>query len=270
MNAYITYSIKTKTKSNRLKSSQLIVERRYNDFVWLHDKLFQQYKGVIIPPLPEKGMINRFSPEFIAHRRKKLEKFLRRVVNHYQLQNSDSLKQFLELSEQELLQVKEEPKQKKSFISFVTQSVSTVTNIGTSKEIDPWFDSNRSYFNALDQNIQNILNRSSQLSKKHKEMSQLWTDLALGASLTSTTEVESDKLLSSYWDRLAVTSNQISQLARELGDTQISSFEDNLKDYVRLIEAVKDMLNNRSHLLYVYQSMTKSLEQKKEKTTKNE
>lgn len=39
-----------------------IVIRRYSDFVWLRDRLFEKYKGIFIPPLPEKSAVgnNKF------------------------------------------------------------------------------------------------------------------------------------------------------------------------------------------------------------------
>lgn len=38
-----------------------IVIRRYNDFVWLRDRLFERYKGIFIPPLPEKSAVGEDS-----------------------------------------------------------------------------------------------------------------------------------------------------------------------------------------------------------------
>jgi len=41
-----------------------------------------------------------------------------------------------------------------------------------------------------------------------------------------------------------------------------------LKDYIRIIGAAKDLLSNRSHDLWLYQSATKSREAKQEKVEK--
>lgn len=45
-----------------------IVIRRYSDFVWLRDRLFEKYKGVFIPPLPEKSAVgnNIALPTFLG------------------------------------------------------------------------------------------------------------------------------------------------------------------------------------------------------------
>ncbi|KAI7746057.1 hypothetical protein M8C21_003733, partial [Ambrosia artemisiifolia] len=39
------------------QGSEKIVIRRYTDFVWLRDRLFEKYKGVFIPPLPKKSTV---------------------------------------------------------------------------------------------------------------------------------------------------------------------------------------------------------------------
>lgn len=39
-----------------------IVIRRYSDFVWLRDRLFEKYKGIFIPPLPEKSTVGKEQP----------------------------------------------------------------------------------------------------------------------------------------------------------------------------------------------------------------
>jgi len=46
-------------------------------------------------------------------------------------------------------------------------------------------------------------------------------------------------------------------------------FEDTLSDYTRLVDAVKDTLNNRSQSLYMWQMAQKTVEQKREKQAKN-
>ena len=57
MNAYISYKIITKTTMENYDQhdfTPFTVERRYKDFLWLYEELRSNYKGVIIPPLPDK------------------------------------------------------------------------------------------------------------------------------------------------------------------------------------------------------------------------
>ena len=39
------------------QGAEKIVIRRYSDFVWLRDRLFEKFKGIFIPPLPEKSTV---------------------------------------------------------------------------------------------------------------------------------------------------------------------------------------------------------------------
>lgn len=41
------------------------VERRYSDFVWLRKKLVKAYRGYVIPPIPEKGIVSMYLSELI-------------------------------------------------------------------------------------------------------------------------------------------------------------------------------------------------------------
>lgn len=41
-----------------------IVIRRYSDFVWLRDRLADKYKGIFIPPLPEKSAVGKNRKSF--------------------------------------------------------------------------------------------------------------------------------------------------------------------------------------------------------------
>ena len=45
------------TNLPEFEGPEKIVIRRYSDFEWLHDRLAERYKGVFIPPLPEKNAV---------------------------------------------------------------------------------------------------------------------------------------------------------------------------------------------------------------------
>ncbi|KAL7446230.1 hypothetical protein ACHAXM_010333 [Skeletonema potamos] len=71
------------------------VLRRYSDFLWLYERLHKERAGSIVPPLPEKQAVSRFSPEFVEERRVALERFLRRVILHPELMDCMALFTFL-------------------------------------------------------------------------------------------------------------------------------------------------------------------------------
>eukprot|EP00559_Dactyliosolen_fragilissimus_P001114 CAMPEP_0184862294 /NCGR_PEP_ID=MMETSP0580-20130426/6769_1 /TAXON_ID=1118495 /ORGANISM="Dactyliosolen fragilissimus" /LENGTH=562 /DNA_ID=CAMNT_0027360081 /DNA_START=119 /DNA_END=1807 /DNA_ORIENTATION=+ len=76
-------------------SGYTAVLRRYSDFLWLHERLQKERAGAIIPPLPEKQAVARFSAAFIEDRRANLERFLRRLAVHPELRDAPSLDTFL-------------------------------------------------------------------------------------------------------------------------------------------------------------------------------
>ncbi|KAF1327022.1 Sorting nexin 1 sorting nexin 2 vacuolar protein sorting protein 5, partial [Globisporangium splendens] len=105
VNAYCVYKVTSDVADNNAASSQ-VVDRRYSDFLWLHEQLSKQCAGFIIPPLPAKVVGILQGPEFLEHRRAGLERFLRKVVQHDELKNTNHFKSFLECSPVELTAIK--------------------------------------------------------------------------------------------------------------------------------------------------------------------
>jgi hypothetical protein len=76
------------------------VRRRYQDFLWLWDKLKREYQERIIPPLPEKNRLEylgRFTPDFIKRRQIALRRFLFRIDAHPTLTGSETFHNFLQV-----------------------------------------------------------------------------------------------------------------------------------------------------------------------------
>eukprot|EP01120_Amphizonella_sp_Union-15-10_P015753 TRINITY_DN8158_c0_g1_i1.p1 TRINITY_DN8158_c0_g1~~TRINITY_DN8158_c0_g1_i1.p1 ORF type:complete len:449 (+),score=116.58 TRINITY_DN8158_c0_g1_i1:110-1348(+) len=268
MNAFVTYSINTKCIDDPILGTKDInANRRYSDFVWLHDTLKTQYKGVIIPPLPEKNLINRFSPDVIDYRKSELERFLKRVLTHPKLVSSPHVLAFLENGE--LQKAPEDIATKsKGFFSTLTEKVTNI-NIGTVVETDEWFTDIKEYIKGLDLQLNNFYNKTTSLTKKRKEFVQIWEDFSQGATEYANVEIEKDKMLHRLFDKLGEITHQISSLHNETVEREVSQFESSLKDYIRTTAAVKDVLTNRDNALLKYQAAEKTLEQKKQKSEKN-
>lgn len=92
INSYISYKVNTQTNLPEFTYGQFSVIRRYSDFVWLAEQLQKDVSGAIVPPLPEKAVVGRFSAEFIESRRRLLEKFLARLAAHDELSTSKFFK----------------------------------------------------------------------------------------------------------------------------------------------------------------------------------
>jgi len=114
------------------------------------------------------------------------------------------------------------------------------------KEVDPWFESQRAYLANLDQHLQVLVQRSNANTRKKQEMVASLTDFAHAASLACGCEVGQDDGLADYWSKLSEILNQISTLTDELVHGETDLFEDQVKDYVRLVSACKDLVENRN------------------------
>ena len=81
--SYIAYLV-------TIKQLNINVRRRYTDFVWLHQIIFDLYPYIIVPPIPKKNKIggDRFNDVFICKRMRYLEKFLNWLVSIPHIKNS--------------------------------------------------------------------------------------------------------------------------------------------------------------------------------------
>ncbi|XP_011080753.1 sorting nexin 2B [Sesamum indicum] len=97
-NTYITYLITTSTNALDYGGSDFSVRRRFKDVVTLSDRLSEVYRGVFIPPRPDKSVVESQvmqKQEFVEQRRVELEKYLRRLARHPVIKKSDELRVFL-------------------------------------------------------------------------------------------------------------------------------------------------------------------------------
>lgn len=96
LDSYVTFRVATNTTHSDYDAHEYSVRRRYKDFLWLKQALERSHPGCIIPPLPDRSVLQqRFSQEFLRFRMLGLHQFLNRVVEHPSLCTEPSLKLFL-------------------------------------------------------------------------------------------------------------------------------------------------------------------------------
>ncbi|KAM9621057.1 sorting nexin-7 isoform 2-T2 [Morphnus guianensis] len=169
---FITYRVVTKTSRGEFDSSEYQVRRRYQDFLWLKSKLEAAHPTLIIPPLPEKfimkGMVERFSDEFIETRRKALHKFLNRIADHPTLTFNEDFKIFLTAQAWELSSHK---KQGPGLLSRMGQTVRAVASSvrGGVKNRPETFTEMNDYMETFSQKI-NVLDKiAHRIYKEERE-----------------------------------------------------------------------------------------------------
>eukprot|EP01125_Pyxidicula_operculata_P016686 TRINITY_DN5771_c0_g6_i1.p1 TRINITY_DN5771_c0_g6~~TRINITY_DN5771_c0_g6_i1.p1 ORF type:complete len:408 (+),score=110.34 TRINITY_DN5771_c0_g6_i1:1206-2429(+) len=267
VNAYITYYITTKVDDGN--TVQTI--RRYSDFDWLWNQLRQEFKCTLIPPLPEKGLMNRFSSEFVEYRRKELQRFLKRVLNNPVLSKSAALAPFLSESEPEFQKVRSSgvtqnktpsaEKEKKGisgfFSSLSKQFDQTITTVSSAMknveltEVDPWFSSSKSYVSHMAADLDKLQNDSSVFTQKNTEYAQALKELTVALYDLEKVE-ESDggnKQLAANCQSVDSAFDQIAVIQAELAKQQEEQFTHSVKDYMRLFGAAEELLQNRDDVL---------------------
>ncbi|KAJ3092980.1 hypothetical protein HK102_013772, partial [Quaeritorhiza haematococci] len=77
--------------------STITVHRRFRDFDWLHDRLLERLPSpaIILPTLPHKSYARRTEPEYIAKRKRALERYLNQLVRHPVARSEEVLMLFL-------------------------------------------------------------------------------------------------------------------------------------------------------------------------------
>jgi len=91
---YRITSSKGRTKPADSKVSICEIERRYNDFVILHQELRRKSEGIALPELPPKRF-NNMSSHVIAQRKKDLQNYLNLIATLPDGHGRDTIEAFL-------------------------------------------------------------------------------------------------------------------------------------------------------------------------------
>ncbi|XP_019160688.1 PREDICTED: sorting nexin 1-like isoform X2 [Ipomoea nil] len=254
--AYISYKVTTKTNLPDFQGQEKIVIRRYSDFVWLHDHLFEKYKGIFIPPLPEKSTVEkfRFSAEFIEMRCRALDVFINCIASHHELQKSEDLRIFLEADEQTMERAraqetsifKKKPSDLMQIFKDVQSKVSDVV-LGKEKPVEesnPEYEKLKHYIFELEDHLAEAQKHSYRLVKRHRELGQSLSDFGKAVKLLGTSEGNSlGKAFSDLGAKCELQSIKLQKEAHNL----LMNFEEPLKDYVRAVQSIKATMAERAN-----------------------
>ncbi|GMH30132.1 hypothetical protein Nepgr_031975 [Nepenthes gracilis] len=254
--AYISYRVITKTNLPDYQGPEKIVIRRYSDFVWLRDRLFEMYKGIFIPPLPEKSAVEkfRFSAEFIEMRRQALDIFVNRVASHHELRQSDDLRLFLQADEetmeraraQEMVIFKKKPADLMQIFKDMQAKVSDVV-LGKEKPVEestPEYEKMKHYIFELEDHLSEAQKHAFRLVKRHRELGQSLSDFGKAVKLLGACEEDAlGKAFSELGGRSEALSTKLQIEAHHL----LMNFEEPLKDYVRAVQSIKATIAERAN-----------------------
>ncbi|KAM9971697.1 hypothetical protein ACTFIW_011680 [Dictyostelium discoideum] len=291
MGAYAIYKIVTKSALNENPDykKEVSVNRRYSDFIWLRNALKETRKGCIIPQLPEKAVLNNRNKDFLEQRRRDLEKFLNRVVESNSLAQSNEILTFLEGSDEQLNAAKQSrPDQSNmesstmspppssqeggkmgKISSFFGNSISTLTQgVHSVKEIDGWFGDKKSYILQLDSTLHRLEDTINNVIKKRRELAAAMGELTSAGLSFSSCEIPVRQDIANGYQRLTEVENNIRQGMEDLSNNEQGYFEEGIRDYLRAISSVKELLNDRLDALMSMQNNERNVAAKKEKAAK--
>ncbi|KAF4043209.1 Vps5-like protein [Phytophthora infestans] len=273
MNAYISYKISLTTTRPQFSKSSFSVVRRYSDFVWIHGHLSALYPGVVVPPLPEKLLVGRFSPEFIESRRRALQLFLQRCCLHPELQHSEHLTTFLEASEDQLQAFRKDPRhaapnaQRGVLFQWLDDTVNTIsstlitpaTNLPkTPADIE--VEDMMAYIEGLEPIMTGLHKHAHGLTKRAREIADGLFEF--GVSFTLLGKSEENPSLQEGLNHIGHCSDKLSILAAEHAEREALHFEEPIFDYIRLVGAVKAALQKRNEVRCAYGAAVANLEAK--------
>eukprot|EP01025_Chloroclados_australasicus_P045032 TRINITY_DN490_c0_g2_i1.p2 TRINITY_DN490_c0_g2~~TRINITY_DN490_c0_g2_i1.p2 ORF type:complete len:408 (+),score=54.36 TRINITY_DN490_c0_g2_i1:243-1466(+) len=279
VNAYVSYKVRTKSSLSHFKSNEAEVIRRFSDFDFMDQQLKQQYKGVIVPPLPEKDVIQKYkyNPEFIEKRRRALQVYINRVANHPELYKTTEVQLFLEASEQDWWQHKrlykyEENAQKSTVgqtVQFFKGVVHSTQNLVQGRSVEATEDQEylrfKEYIVQLEKHLSDCYRRAADLVNKQQVLGGALVDF--GDAADKLGKFEQPRLQEAF-SQLGRHATELSRSTNEHAEKLNATFEAPLKEFYRMIRSVKATMVDRGNALNVVSQAQTEMENKSAKVAR--
>ncbi|XP_071496918.1 sorting nexin-30-like [Diadema antillarum] len=254
--SFVSYRVTTKTTRSSFDNPEYAVRRRYQDFLWLRQKLAEMHPTHLVPPLPEKHSmrLDRSSNEFLATRQRALNKFLERISEHPVLSFNEILKVFLTAKE-----LTAHRRQSSSLVSRMGSSLRTSTTAALLRNRSPEYTVMGEYVQMLGEKLgsidrisQRILNESKEYVGELKTYSpafRLWGN--------------SESTLSGPLGNIADAVESCSKSVEEMNTFQETEFTPLVKEYILYAESIKSVLKKRDQFQMEHELAMEELNKKK-------
>ena len=294
LSAYFEYEVRTETTISQFPFNAQTVTRRFRDFDWLHTQMSLKFPGAIVPPLPEKHSTQvatykvtavSQSPAWLEERRNALQTFLDALAAHPMLRLAEDLREFLSRPAEggdSLEAWKENAKQSKpSPYTMMTMQEVKAGLFSLSRKSQALFDVEGSasfipvadvpcqqmsnYATALQAQVSAVHKHSKAYVERHKALGQSLTGFGLALTQLATCEREINASLSTGISQMGLTVGKLSATYAEQAEAETRVFEEPMKEYIRLLAAVKHAIGARDASLRAYNDSASSLQAKKER-----
>merc|ERR1719510_2412877 len=308
MSSYMAYKVATKTNVNYFKKSEMSVDRRFSDFLGLHDKLSEKYlqNGRIIPPAPDKSVVGMtrvkmskesdtevviqdeflfwmhssmahklrekfgpIGPQFVEKRRAALERFLNRTAAHASLRTDPDFREFLEL-ETELPKASQTAAVSgKSMMKIISKIGDSITNITLKlEETDDWFEEKNNTIEQLENQLRKLHQATENLVWYRKELGYATNNMSKSLAVLSGSEENSG--LSAAIAQLSSVQEKIGSIHQDQANVEFFELSELIKDYLGLVGAVRNAFHERVKAWQTWQATTARLTKKREAKVKAE
>ena len=241
--SYINYLVTT-------SGLNLNVKRRYSDFVWLHQVVFDLFPYIIVPPVPKKNKLggDRFSDVFIHKRMRYLEKFLNWLVANPVIKNSKLFYDFLSIEKEADFNKSKNTYQKMKPESNIKEfySANGIMTLGVKNEKEIYFQNikdnslyNQELLNKLNISLKQLKIQMDIFIQKIEEVTQIWQDLFKNST--------------KYFDDLNIT-NTYEQMTKLFTNWSDSLKKQNTLIFVDVREYFKYIRNNFREMKYIIHS----------------
>ena len=261
-----------------------IVERKYSDFNWLRETLFNLYNNILIPKMSYKGKVtkDKHDDNFIKKRMRFLERFINYIIKDETIKTSQILYDFLTIKNYEEFINKKKQYEKIKIFNFIDikdrKSLSGELNIKINKEKETYlenvkdntiYNSNlfkklNSNFKTLNDEFSHVIKRLEIISDIYKqiyEVSNKYLDLNIIKESYSQMEIMLKNLGNNFNKIKSFINSEIKQYFKFIGNNyiclneMIQNVEISKNNYIKLS---KNLINKKNEIYKKDKSLPKN------------
>lgn len=285
----VKFTVHTKTSMPEFQKNEISVTRLHEDFIWLHDDIRDnpQYAGYIVPPAPprpdfdasreklqklgeaESGQLTKeefnkmkqeLEAEYLATFKKTVaqhEVFLARLASHPVFKSDRNLHVFLEYEQDLNVRGKNKKERLVDIFSSFQKTGDEFLLSSTQKDIDEFFESEKTFLMTYHQQLKDACVRSDKMSSTHKELADNY--IKLSSCLLDIATLENTSL-EGFLSKLSETFEKMRRIEGRVANDQDLKLSDCLRYHMRDTSAAKDLLYRRLKSLSSYEKANKELD----------